>query len=329
MMTSRKLAARVFNIQRFCIHDGPGIRTNVFLAGCNLRCKWCQNPEGLTPEAALMLNLNNCIHCGACIEACPNGAISINCDGQLETDREKCTVCGKCTQVCYTGARKIIGKEYTVDSLLDEVLKDKVTFSESNGGVTLSGGEPTLQTEFAIEFLRKCKENGLHTAIETNGSSMWSDLKRIAEFTDLFLFDIKLFDPEKHKYWTGLTNTRILSNFRKLVDLNKEMIPRVAIIPGVNDDEEEYRSIFTFIKDSSSHLRNIHILPYHQFGVSKYKGLDMEYTMSDIEIQEEKISRCAEVAREMGFRVDIGGSDAFHEEKKSKSQGKKHILYEF
>ena len=326
MNRNTKLSAPVFNIQRFCVHDGPGIRTNVFLAGCDMRCKWCQNPEGLIAEPRLMVNLNKCIQCGACISECPYGAIYIGSDGQPLTDRSKCMVCGRCTKVCYTGAREILGTVHTPDSLLREVLKDEVVFAQTGGGVTLSGGEPTLHPAFAAEFLRKCREHGLHTAIETNGNARWDDLKKIAEFTDLFLFDIKLMEADKHRYWTGTGNERILSNFRKLAEGNRQIIPRIPLIPGVNDDEEGFQAILDFIRCSAPQLEVLHILPFHQLGASKYRGLDAEYAMADIQIREEDLDRCVKAAKKMGFKVDVGGSDTFHEQQKTTEQ---HILYEY
>lgn len=327
-MANDNPTAQVFNIQRFCVHDGPGIRTNVFLVGCDMRCKWCQNPEGLSIKPRLMLHMHKCIRCGACIRECPCGALYVS-DGQIKTDREKCTVCGKCVKVCFAGAREMIGMSYTVDDLFEEVLKDKVAFRETKGGVTLSGGEPTLHADFVIEFFKKCKANGINTAIETNGNAKREKLKEIAKVADLFLMDIKLYDEDKHKYWTGVSNKRILSNFKELVKLNKEIIPRIPFIPGVNDEREEYLAILSFIRDLSPELRKIHILPFHQLGASKYEGLDMDYAMAGAVNSEDNLRSCVEAAKEMGFKVDVGGSDTFRDKDENKAPSSKHILYEY
>jgi len=272
-----------------------------------------------------MVNLSECIGCGECVKACTEGAIYIDGNGQLVTEREKCTICGECVNVCYSKARMICGKCYTVEELFKEIMKDKVTFFETSGGVTLSGGEFTLYPEFVCELLEKCRNEHIHTAIETCGYVKWSSLLRIEPYVDLFLYDVKLISPDKHKEWTGIDNSLILENLKKLSGMGSNIIIRVPLIPGVNDDEEEFTRIAEYVK-SLGNITDIHIMPFHQLGSSKYKAIGLDYTLTDLtEDNSEKIEKCRIIAQNHGLKVDIGGSDIVSGKKEQKE--KKEINY--
>ena len=253
------MQGNLFDIQRFSIHDGPGIRTTVFFKGCNLHCAWCHNPESQSSVPQMMFYKNKCIGCGKCKEKCPN-------------ELEKCELCGKCTIYCPHDARDICGKEYTVDEVLREILKDKKFYENSGGGVTFSGGECMLQIEFLTELLKSCKENGIHTAVDTAGHVSFETFEKIIPYTDLFLYDVKCFDSEKHKKYTGVPNELILDNLKKLLTTDTAVWVRIPIIPTVNDTAEEMKKIKEYIL-SCGKPKKVELLPYHSLGEHKYEAL--------------------------------------------------------
>ncbi|MGA2547679.1 MAG: glycyl-radical enzyme activating protein [Rectinemataceae bacterium] len=300
--------AFVSAVQRYCLHDGPGIRTTVFFLGCPLRCPWCQNPEALEREPVLMWNDRKCAGCGACIEACPEKANDRDGDGRIRFERERCKTCGSCVGSCHYGARSLSGKPYSVQALLEEVGKDLVVFGNSGGGVTLSGGEPLIHPAFVEELLLGCRREGIHTAVETCGYLPWAHFERALPDVDLFLFDIKLIDSGKHERWTGASNRLILDNARRLAELGKRMIVRVPLIPAVNDDEGEFEAILRFTVEALK-VDELHILPFHQIGSSKYDLVGREYEMKDApEDNEGAVARCRLMAEGRGLRVSVGGT---------------------
>jgi len=273
--------ATIFNIERHALHDGPGIRTLVFLKGCSMRCKWCSNPEGLEQKKQLMYNKKLCHSCFDCIKACPEAAIFQQSDG-IAIDRNKCTLCGVCTESCFSDALTIAGKEMSTDEVLDIVLRDEAFYAASGGGITLSGGEPTIQAEFSAELLQKCKECGIGTAIETCGHSAKEKFASVAKYTDIFLFDIKHVDDEKHKEATGVSCELIKENFMVAAALGRRLIVRIPIVPGFNDTLGELSDIADFIV-SAGGVEIVHLLPYHSLGLPKYQSLDKQYPMGDME----------------------------------------------
>jgi len=275
----------VFNIQRYSIHDGPGIRTTVFLKGCPLRCFWCQNPESQSQEPEIFLKRDFCTLCGSCAEVCPAGAISFNSESSL-IDRNLCIGCGKCVQVCPNDARELIGKSMTVDDVMTEVLKDIKFYRKSGGGVTLSGGDPLDQHEFSYELLKRCKELGLHTTIDTTGFASWEVLSKLLYYTDFVLYDIKCIDEKNHYSATGVLNRIILENAKRMYKAHKMMLIRVPLIPGFNDTVEEVKSIETFVHQELGETE-IELLPYNKWGESKYRFLDRE--AFDGETQSEEV----------------------------------------
>ena len=300
--------AFVSAVQRYCLHDGPGIRTTVFLLGCPLRCRWCQNPEALEPKPVLMWKDRKCSGCGACIDACPEKANHRSEEGRILFDRGRCRTWGKCVLSCHYDARSLSGKPYSVHALLEEVGKDLVVFGNSGGGVTLSGGEPLIDLAFAEEFLRGCKRKGIHAAVETCGHLPWAHFEAVLSAVDLFLFDIKLIDPVKHERWTGASNRLILENARRLAQLGKRIIVRVPLIPAVNDDKEEFEAIARFAVEELK-VDELHILPFHQVGSSKYGLVGREYEMSYMtEDNEDAVARCFLIAEGLGLRVSVGGT---------------------
>lgn len=251
------MKAMLFDIQRGSYVDGPGIRTTVFFKGCNLDCKWCHNPESKSADRQMLFYSDKCTGCGKCVSVCPNKG-------------KKCELCGKCALFCPRDARKLCGREYGIEEVMRELLRDKCFYENSGGGVTFSGGECMLQIDFLSEILRECKTEGIHTAVDTAGNVPFSYFERILPFTDLFLYDIKAFSAEKHKEGTGADNARILENAKRLSGKSKILF-RVPVIGGFNDEETEMQKIADFLKDISH--EKVELLPYHALGEHKYRAL--------------------------------------------------------
>ena len=254
------MKATIFDIERNSFVDGPGIRTTVFFKGCNLRCAWCHNPESQSGKPQMMFYENKCMGCGKCKNVCKN---------------ETCTLCGKCTVYCPADARKVCGKEYTVEEVFSEIIKDKAFYKNSGGGVTFSGGECMLQMDFLIEILKKCKENGIHTAVDTAGHIPFERFEKILPYTDLFLYDVKIFNPEKHKKCIGVGNELILENLKKLFATGAKIWIRIPVISDINDSIEEMQAIKEFL-DKNGKPEKIELLPYHAMGENKYSAIEKE-----------------------------------------------------
>lgn len=269
----------IYNIQRLSIHDGPGIRTTVFLKGCPLKCTWCSNPESQSIKKQMLYFDNLCTACGLCIPECPMQLISIK-NNKSSFDRIKCTDCGACTKVCHTKAREMSGEELSVEGVLKEVKKDSLFYANSDGGVTFCGGEPTMQKEFLLELMKASYDESLHITLDTCGYCTHEDFKEFVPYINLFLFDCKLMDSEMHKKYTGKTNVNILENLKYLLMENKHLIIRIPLIQGVNDTNENIECLAQFISLYGKNATNysIDILPYHEYGKNKYKALEMEYT---------------------------------------------------
>ena len=261
----------VFNIQKFCINDGPGIRTNVFLKGCPLKCLWCHNPESQKVEEEISYIAHKCIGCGRCVMVCPEHAHSF-VDGVHIFDRSKCKACGKCAEECVAEALEKVGKPMTVEEVLEEVMKDKAFYDTSGGGMTVSGGEPTLQFDFVYALLKEAKARGLHTCIETCGFTSKEKIGKLAEVVDIFLYDWKVTDTEKHRACTGGTNTIIRENLLHVDSLGAASILRCPIIPTVNDTEDHFAGIAA-LADSLDHIQGVEIEPYHSLGNDKLERI--------------------------------------------------------
>lgn len=269
-----------FNVQQFSTEDGPGIRTTVFMKGCPLRCVWCHNPEGLRPKPDLLWYDVRCIGARDCLRACPENALNLTADG-MRIDRERCTVCGACAQACPAAALEIIGRGWTPDELMAELLKDKVFYETSGGGVTFSGGEPMMQADFLGEVLPRCHEAGLHVALDTCGLAPWERYERIMPFVNLALLDIKILDAERHTRATGVDNIGILENARRMSEAGKPMWIRTPVIPGHTGDLENVRAIGRFIRDSLRTVERWDLLAYTNLGRPKYHRLDLPYALED------------------------------------------------
>ncbi len=263
----------VFNIQRFSVHDGPGIRTNVFLKGCPLRCIWCHNPEGLSASPGVEYSAMKCIGCGECVKACKSGAHFIT-DGLHGLDFTKCVSCLECADFCPSGALEKIGTVYSAEDVIKEVEKDRPFYGET-GGMTLSGGEPFFQSEFALELLKTAKERGLHTAVETCGMARPEVISEAVKYTDVFLYDCKATDPEVHKKVTGADPEVIVRNLELLDSFSAHVVLRCPIIPGINDNEDHFAKIAE-IAEKYKCIKEINIMPYHSYGEGKRSKLGME-----------------------------------------------------
>lgn len=299
-------AGLVFNIARYSTHDGPGIRTTVFFKGCPLDCWWCHNPEGQSPAPQLIFRADRCIHCFSCVKACLHHAIEV-IDDYPSTFKNLCRLSGDCVRVCQSGAREIVGKRMSVVDVMKEIEKDTVFYDESGGGVTFSGGEPFMQPAFLKVLLRSCKEMEIHTAVETCGFVDSASLISASKYVDLFLYDLKIMENEKHRKFTRVPNKLILENLRHLARSHDHIIIRFPVIPEVNDDDENVSRLGEFI----SSLRNVgevDVLPYHKFGIDKYKSLRMWYRMPEATPPSSgDVTRITERIRSYGLRVKVGG----------------------
>lgn len=297
----------VSNIQKFSVNDGYGIRTIVFLLGCTLRCRWCQNPETLENKPALMYVADLCKGCSRCKGVCPMGGRQISAEERIALNRDQCIQCFECAEACPYEALKLSGREMSTEQVLDEVMKDKVFYHQTGGGITVSGGEPLMQVDFTAELLKLVKNEGVGTCIETAGNVPWTYFEKVLPDTDLFLYDLKFIDAALHKEWTGCDNARILENLQKLAAYNKEIIVRIPLIPDVNDGAE-FRSIIDHVA-TMKRINEIHILPFHQLGSSKYDQLGMDYAMkAHREDNDDMVDECEKYAIKKGFRVSVGGS---------------------
>ena len=297
-------AGLVFNLMRYALHDGPGIRTTVFFKGCPLSCWWCHNPESRRPQPQLMYFRDRCIGCGTCLAACPEHAIGRR-DGGVTTT-EACRVYGACEPACPADAREIVGRWMRVDDVLAEIEKDRIFYDESGGGVTFSGGEPLMQPEFLEALLLACRARGLHTTVDTCGMASPEILLRIAPVVDLFLFDLKLLDGEQHARYVGVPNDLILTNLELLARGAHPVIVRFPVIPGINDDAAHGARMISFLAGLG--LRRIDLLPYHKIAQDKYHRLQLEYRLEGVEPPSEaRMQELAACFERAGFAVRIGG----------------------
>lgn len=295
----------IFDIQRFSLHDGPGIRTLVFMKGCPLTCAWCSNPESQKTRPEVMYYEAKCIECFDCIAACPNSEI-LKQKWPLVLDA--CQGCGSCVTACFAEARQLVGRWVTVDAALETVLRDAIFYEESGGGVTVGGGEPTLQPDFVARFLKRCREHALHTALETCGFTSWDIFSRILRHVDLLLMDIKHMDTTRHKALTGVGNEQILENARRAAESGQDMVIRLPLIPGFNDGADHLSKIGRFIRDELTPVRRIDILPYHSTGESKSIRLGKIYGLSGkSSLSADEITAARDILESNGLTVKIGG----------------------
>jgi pyruvate formate lyase activating enzyme len=295
----------IFDIRRFSVHDGPGLRTTVFFKGCPLRCYWCHNPESQHRRLETLYWPERCIQCQSCVAACLQGAIRWDGKGPV-TDASKCTFSSACVKACYSDARQIAGHTMTVTEVMSEVERDIPFYDSSGGGVTFSGGEPLLQAGFLAALLQACRSSEIHTALDTCGFATWEILDRVRSFVDLFLYDIKLMDPPRHRKYTLVFNTRILDNLQRLARLGHNITVRVPVIPGINDDLENLRLTGAFAADLG--LSRLDLLPYHAAAMSKYERLHRVYRLPGLQTpSDERMAEIAHVFEGFGLHVHVGG----------------------
>lgn len=302
--------ARIFNIQKYNMYDGPGVRTIIFFQGCPLRCKWCANPEGLMKKNRVMFKSNLCENCGQCAEVCPIGIHTMNIiTNKHEVNHNiECIGCGKCVEVCCNSAITIVGENKTISELMEIIEEDRTFYEISGGGVTLGGGEVLMQPEAAANLLMACKNAGINTAIETSGYAKAEDILKVAEFTDLFLFDIKHINSEEHYKWTGVRNEQILDNLKRLFKNKYNVQIRMPLLKGVNDSKEYIEKTMEFLmpyKDYKN-FKGVDLLPYHKMGVNKYKQLSIDYEIDgDPSLSNEELDKIESWIKNYDLKVKI------------------------
>lgn len=293
------MKAPVFEIKRFAVHDGDGIRTTVFFKGCTLKCVWCHNPEGIGFKPQMAFLENKCTLCGACVEACPQNAHKIE-NGIHIFERDKCVSCGKCEEACLNGALTLYGKEMTVDELVPILLEDKDFYDNSDGGVTISGGECLCHADFCAELLKKLKENGIHTAVDTCGFVSKEAIDKVMPYTDCFLYDLKAYDEDVHIKCTGQSNRTILENLKYIDGCGKQIEIRIPYVPEYNSEQIEKIAEFM---SKLNNLTKVRVLPYHNYAGSKYKSLDMENTLPEILPTDDEIKSAKDIIKAYGINI--------------------------
>jgi pyruvate formate lyase activating enzyme len=297
----------IFDIKPYSINDGPGIRITIFLKGCPLNCVWCHNPEGISPNLQKLYSKAKCIGCGTCVENCPVNALTLTSEGII-TDFDLCDLCGICADVCPTKAMEMSGKEVTVDEIMKRIRRETVMMDQSEGGVTISGGEPMMQPEFLIGLLDALGREGIHRAVDTAGFVKTEIMLEVAKRTDLFLFDLKMMDPERHKRFAGVSNEKILENLRILASSGANINIRIPLIRGVNADELNIRQTAEFAASLPGDRKQISLLPYHNIAIHKYGKLGQEYDSSEMaEPSPEEIGMAVRLFAEQGLEAVVGG----------------------
>ncbi len=301
--------ALIFNVQKYNMYDGPGVRTLVFFKGCPLRCKWCANPEGLEKKYQVMFKRNSCIDCGACVSVCPVSIHTMSKEIKHEINHSiDCIGCRKCEEICTEAALSIVGQVKTVSELMEIIQEDVMFYDVSGGGVTLGGGEVLMQPEFATNLLMTCKQEGINTAIETSGYAKLESILKVAQFTDLFLFDIKHVDAQRHYELTGVHNERILENLKELLKRRYNVKVRMPLLKGINDRRGEIESVIEFLMPFREYknFKGIDLLPYHKMGVNKYTQLEMEYPIEgDPSLSSEELDMIESWIKKYDFPVVV------------------------
>lgn len=299
--------ALVFDIKRYCINDGPGIRMTIFLKGCPLSCRWCHNPESISPNIQKLFTAARCIGCGECVRVCPTGACRLTGQG-IVTDPNLCSLCGQCAEVCPTRATEMSGRWMAVAELLREIEKETPFFDQSGGGVTFSGGEPLLYPDFLAEILDACGQRGVHRAVDTSGYVKTGLLLDIAGRTDLFLYDLKLMDPARHRLYTGVGNQKILANLTALAETGAAIQIRIPLVKGVNDDDANIRATADFVAGLAGEKKPVSLLPFHNIAAGKHLKLGQEFAAGGMtEPTGTDLERVAAIFADRGLIASTGG----------------------
>ncbi len=295
----------IFNIQRYSIQDGPGMRTTVFVKGCPLKCLWCSNPESQDPEPVISNRYTACKKCGKCVQVCPRSAVDLTEEG-VSIDRSKCDGCGNCIDACFSDAMHWTGEVVTVDKVMKTVLRDKMYYETSGGGVTCSGGEILSQPDFVAEIFRRCREEGIHTNADTCGWGTEEAVRKVMSEADLCYYDLKHLDPEKHREYTGVDNARILRNLELTLSLGVKTVIRVPLIPEHNADEEHLRALAAYVKSLGEGVDSVCFLPYHSYGENKYRMIGRTYPLEGLrKLTEEEVRRAVEIVESFGLRAAV------------------------
>lgn len=313
------MSAELFtDIQKFAVNDGPGFRTNVFIKGCPLKCAWCHNPETISLEKDLFWKSRLCVQCGACLDACPRDAINAPIppeEAQTEGStyhkiiRDRCDLCMKCVDACRYDALEVVGRPMTIDEVLEEVEQDMLFYQNSGGGMTMSGGEPTMHPEFVGELLVRAREKGIHICLDTNGYCKWEVLKSLAEKSDIILYDLKHLDSDEHKRMTGVPNEIILKNLERLVETGMEVWVRTPILVGYNDSIEYHRKVVEFLKSLPGRIARIDLLPFHNWCQDKYGWLGIKWDLKETESTDPAtVEMISDFYKENGLNATVGGS---------------------
>lgn len=297
----------IFDIKRYAINDGPGIRIVIFMKGCNLNCAWCHNPESISARQEKMYASTKCIGCGTCVAACPDKAIALTPEGII-TDAERCNLCGKCAEACPAKAIEMSGKLMSVAEIMNEIEKERVFFDQSGGGVTFSGGEPLLHHEFLIQLLDECGRRKIHRAVDTAGFANTEILLEVAKRTDLFLFDLKMMDSEKHRKWMGVPNEKIRENLKILAETGANINIRIPLVGRVNNDEENMKATARFVAELSGEKKVVNLLPYHKIAQAKYQKLGRpdDFRLLEEPTKEAQL-RALNIFQKYGIMASIGG----------------------